>query len=120
MEEGPGEGWLRSLAPATPLPALGFRRSRSGSWPARHNVVEGRRNGFVLPKASQLIKFLFPWGPTLPTQNAPGSFYHHVRVQTPCAYDKGFFPVSYEQRELENEAKVKRNVFTTASTARMA
>lgn len=108
------------LAPTTPLPALGFGWSRSGSRPAGHNAVEGRSNSFVLPKASQLIKFLFPRGPTLPTPNAPGNFYCHVRVRAPCAFHKVFFAISYEQREPENEAKVKRNVFTMVSTARKA
>lgn len=112
-EEGPGGGPSpEPLAPTTPLPALGFCWSRSGSWPAGHNAVEGRRNSFVLPKASLLIKFLFPHSPTLPIPSAPGNFY--------CAYHKVFFAISYEQREPENEAKVKRNVFTTASTAWMA
>ena len=114
---GPGPGLL---APTTPLPALGFCRSRSGSRPAGHNAVEGRRNSFVLPKASQLIKLLLPRGPAFPTPSAPRSFHRRAGAQAPCAYPAVFPAILYEGRELENEAEVQRNVFPTASTARMA
>lgn len=90
-----------SAGPNSPLPALGLLWSRRGSRPGGHNAVEGRRNSFVLPKASQLIKFLFPRSSTFPTPNAPGS---HGRAPVPST---GFALPFHANREAENEIKVK-------------
>lgn len=81
-----------SAGPNTPLPALGLLQGHGGSRPGGHNAVEGRRNSFVLPKASQLIKFLFPRSSTLPT---PGS---SQPWQSPCAEHRLCFATSCEQR----------------------
>lgn len=115
-----GDSCPKLLALTPPLQALGFRWSHSGSWPDGHNVVEGRRNSFVLPKASQLIKFLFPHGPALPTPSAPGSFCHHAGVQPPCAYHKSLFQFHMSRENQKMKLKSKETSLPQHAPAWMA